>query len=579
MRRQAFSNRTSISSNHLPSRSICSLRAIFSEAFVVFLGVMMPVPLLAQTFDDVPPDYWAFSFIETLADSGITSGCGGSHYCPTDPVTRAQMAVFLERGINGSDFSPPAATGNAFLDVGAGDFAAAFIEQLSLDGITAGCGNNNYCPDSTVTRDQMAVFLLRSVHGAGYSPPPATGIFDDVPLSYWAVHWIEQLAAEGITTGCGGSNYCPEAQVTRDQMAVFLVRAFELDAIDYNFPGGTIADLRAVSPTLSFNNLTFSGELSIPSSESSVVISVANFTLNPIDNAAGIVVDYPACKPFGNPPNVTINASGDVTLNDSINLRGKGGVSIAEGATCNSPFGIRGGNLEINAQSITVNGRIDTSGGNGATESSIIGGTLFRFGYDGKDAGSITLNAASSLALTANANLDAAGGSGATGSHGSNGVDGADGRIAWTGNPVTAVEIDSLNALTYNAQRIPYGPSTIDGVVGLSDDSQFRDSSTSGWCQVNYTGGFTDFIEDIYRIDLGGANNRSMTISATSTSDIDIFVFDGCPGNIIGEGNGATGIESITTPLLQPGGYFFGVSYADDAAARVNASYEVTVGQ
>jgi len=179
-------------------------------------------------FADVPADHWAFSFIETLADSGITSGCDLDNYCPLSPVTRAQMAVFLERGINGSDYSPPAASGNVFLDVDGGDFAASFIEQFFLDGITSGCGNNNYCPDIEVTRAQMAVFLLRAKHGADYSPPPASGLFDDVPLSHWAVHWIEQLATEGITSGCDNDNFCPGAVVTRDQMAVFLVRAFEL---------------------------------------------------------------------------------------------------------------------------------------------------------------------------------------------------------------------------------------------------------------------------------------------------------------------------------------------------------------
>jgi len=74
----------------------------------------------------------------------------------------------------------------------------------------------------------MAVFLLRAKYGAGYSSPTATGVFGDVDLGHWAVHWIEQLAAEGITAGCGGGNYCPDAEVTRDQMAVFLVRTFEL---------------------------------------------------------------------------------------------------------------------------------------------------------------------------------------------------------------------------------------------------------------------------------------------------------------------------------------------------------------
>ncbi|HNC09483.1 MAG TPA: S-layer homology domain-containing protein, partial [Anaerolineales bacterium] len=63
---------------------------------------------------------------------------------------------------------------------------------------------------------------------ASYSPPPATGTFSDVPTDYWAAAWIEQLAAEGITSGCGSGIYCPENPVTRAQMAVFLVKAFNL---------------------------------------------------------------------------------------------------------------------------------------------------------------------------------------------------------------------------------------------------------------------------------------------------------------------------------------------------------------
>ena len=191
-------------------------------------GALTTALPMSNQFDDVMPWHWAYSFIETLADSGITSGCGDTIFCPADPVTRAQMAVFLERGINGANYDPPTASGNVFLDVAAGDFAAAWIEQLFADGITAGCGNNNYCPNAEVTRDQMAVFLLRAKHGSGYSPPAPTGVFADVDLSHWACAWIEQLAAEGITAGCGDGNYCPGDTVNRDQMAVFLVRTFGL---------------------------------------------------------------------------------------------------------------------------------------------------------------------------------------------------------------------------------------------------------------------------------------------------------------------------------------------------------------
>jgi hypothetical protein len=78
----------------------------------------------------------------------------------------------------------------------------------------------------------MAVFLLKSKHGSAYNLPAATGTFDDVPISgpnaNGLAEWVEQLAREGITGGCGPSIYCPTGPVTRGQMAVFLVRAFGL---------------------------------------------------------------------------------------------------------------------------------------------------------------------------------------------------------------------------------------------------------------------------------------------------------------------------------------------------------------
>lgn len=169
------------------SSSFTCAQPIIALLLLASFGTATPSLAVAQTFNDVPTDYWAFSFIETFAANGITAGCGGGNYCPENPVTRSQMAVFLERGMRGSGFSPPVASGNVFTDVAATDFAASFIEQLFLDGITGGCGNNNYCPSDQVTRAQMAVFLLRAEHGAGYSPPQSAGVFGDVDLNYWAV--------------------------------------------------------------------------------------------------------------------------------------------------------------------------------------------------------------------------------------------------------------------------------------------------------------------------------------------------------------------------------------------------------
>jgi len=206
-----------------------AMKTFIGMAVIVGLGALAPQRAQAQTFNDVPTDYWAFSFIEILAASGITSGCGENNYCPDDPVTRAEMAVFLERGIQGSNHNPGSGVGNVFLDVPADYWAGGWIELLSSDGITTGCGPGIYCPEAAVTREQMAVFLLRAKHGPGYVPPTPTGVFTDVNLNHWAAPWIEQLATEGITSGCWLDIYCPKDSVTRAQMAVFLVRAFNLD--------------------------------------------------------------------------------------------------------------------------------------------------------------------------------------------------------------------------------------------------------------------------------------------------------------------------------------------------------------
>ncbi len=99
---------------------------------------------------------------------------------------------------------------------------ADWIEELSAEGISAGCGGGLYCPEGSVPRDHAAVLLLKTEHGTDYIPPTCAGIFGDVPCPSPYADWIEQLAAEGIAAGCGTDIYCPKSPATRGQMAVFL---------------------------------------------------------------------------------------------------------------------------------------------------------------------------------------------------------------------------------------------------------------------------------------------------------------------------------------------------------------------
>ncbi len=177
-------------------------------------------------FSDVPNSQQFYFYISKLVANAITVGCGTGVYCPLNSVTRQQMAVFLLKSKNGLCYVPPPCVGT-FPDVPCSSNFAPWIEALAAAGITGGCGGGNYCPTNVVTRQQMAVFLLKTKHGSSYVPPVCSGDFADVPCPSQFADWIEQLAAEGITGGCGGPNYCPANPVRRDQMAAFLYNTFQ----------------------------------------------------------------------------------------------------------------------------------------------------------------------------------------------------------------------------------------------------------------------------------------------------------------------------------------------------------------
>jgi len=193
-----------------------------------------PVPVdFTVLFADVPEGSFAWNFIYGAAGSGVMPGCAPQApaflFCPADVVTRRTMAGFIERAVHGALVPPPVYLGE-FGDVSSGSFNANYIQGLVDDGITAGCGGGNYCPDVPVTRAQMAVFVWKGQHGT--EPPPSCtppGTFADVACpGGFAVDYIEGIAAEGITAGGGSGNYCPNASITNAQMAVFLVKAFQI---------------------------------------------------------------------------------------------------------------------------------------------------------------------------------------------------------------------------------------------------------------------------------------------------------------------------------------------------------------
>lgn len=162
---------------------------------------------IGDSFTDVPRSFLFYPFIENIFHNGVTGGCGVDTYCPSATTLRKQMAVFLLKALLGPAYTPPPATG-IFDDVPADAFQP-WIEDLYNRQITGGCAGGpppapiSYCPDAEVKRKQMAVFLLKTLLGSGHTPPPAIGIFDDVPADAFQP-WIEELFNLQITGGCLG---------------------------------------------------------------------------------------------------------------------------------------------------------------------------------------------------------------------------------------------------------------------------------------------------------------------------------------------------------------------------------------
>jgi hypothetical protein len=177
------------------------------------------------SYSDLPSDHWAFAAAEKLRDLGAFWGCEPGLFCPDLPLTRANAAYGIAHLVNGSYAS---LDGPAFSDIAGSHWAYDSVQEIAARHITYGCGNGQFCPNGTVSRATMAVFLRRAT-GIAYETP-SQPTFYDVPKSHWAYGSIEGITREGWSTGCTGSSsmYCPDDYVTRAQAVVFLAKAFEI---------------------------------------------------------------------------------------------------------------------------------------------------------------------------------------------------------------------------------------------------------------------------------------------------------------------------------------------------------------
>ncbi|MBN1628672.1 MAG: S-layer homology domain-containing protein [Thermoleophilia bacterium] len=191
------------------------------------------------SFSDVGPDHWAYSQIMACVAADIVAGYPDGFYRPAKDVTRDQMAVYISRALAGNDAAVPTGPAEAtFPDVPGDHWAYDYVEYAAANNIVEGYADGTYQPGWTVNRGQMAVFVARAMvdptgeAGLETYEPPTEASFPDIPVSFWCFDHVEYLHEHSVVGGYPDGNYRPTATVTRDQMAVYIQRAFELPLSD-----------------------------------------------------------------------------------------------------------------------------------------------------------------------------------------------------------------------------------------------------------------------------------------------------------------------------------------------------------
>jgi hypothetical protein len=188
-----------------------------------------------QVFADVPESAPFFDYTNLMYASGISTGCGSSplEYCPSQPLTRRQMAALVVSALDHLDRSTGAlpqgyTTAPYFQDVPATDPSFPFVQRLADLGLTGGCSAARYCPSSTITHGEMAKVMvlgwMRSSNLTSFTSAPAP-YFTDVATTDAFFPYVQKMRDMGFWTGCSATEYCTSSPVLQSDMSALVMRS------------------------------------------------------------------------------------------------------------------------------------------------------------------------------------------------------------------------------------------------------------------------------------------------------------------------------------------------------------------
>jgi hypothetical protein len=158
--------------------------------------------------------------IEKLYENGITIGCAPGRFCPLQTLSRGQIALFIYRL---RDLAP---TASDFYDDDNGSPYEVAANAITQSGIGFGCAERSFCEDEPLPREQMAELLVRTF---GLPASATDYFDDDAGSRYQAsINALRQAGITIGCDPDDPARYCPDRSLTRDEMATFFVRAMGL---------------------------------------------------------------------------------------------------------------------------------------------------------------------------------------------------------------------------------------------------------------------------------------------------------------------------------------------------------------
>ncbi|MCI8630811.1 MAG: hypothetical protein HFG67_00875 [Firmicutes bacterium] len=176
--------------------------------------------------------HWAKTYIGTLAGMKILDGMGDNMFAPDGSLTRAQFVAMLAKMTDGADVSASAAAG--FTDVQEKDWYCGYVNWGYENGIVNGMGDGTFSPNTSITREQMAVMLCNYARSVGFVLPQTGNVVsfsDAASVSSWATDYVATAAGAGIINGFDTGDFKPQGVATRAQAATVIYKMCQIRGI------------------------------------------------------------------------------------------------------------------------------------------------------------------------------------------------------------------------------------------------------------------------------------------------------------------------------------------------------------